>query len=303
MPRRFVFRQRLDSSSRQMSFNSKYKADVQVLQGNLQLLITTALCYCYAFKAGLHVTAWSILQDVVQQQHPSRKHCRHMGPPQPLGAVAVTVLIRVVIITNRIHVQPVAWRSTDSICVFAGLLAGMDPLVEAVAQLPTESQPIPSTVKRKVKEFLREQFVQYMRAAAVRGGPPGNYPTLVQAEGVQTISGLHSHLLQFAGVIWELEPLEQTRAHAYAVGKLVTGAAQAVALEDGTDVWSSAYCVLLAQCYRAGTWSLVVVAGACRQASSCTQFSVWASGTCFMAIARACSWLTTALGPFSARHF
>jgi hypothetical protein len=123
----------------------------------------------------------------------------------------------------------------------AGLLAGLDPLLEAVAQLPADGQPIPSSLTAQVEAFLKQQCSQYVDAAASNAG---SHPTLIHLEDGQTIQQLHSQLLTVADSMFPV-PHALAKACACAAMQLVTDAADMV----GQSIQAQ---TLLDQCFRAG---------------------------------------------------
>jgi hypothetical protein len=114
-----------------------------------------------------------------------------------------------------------------AVCLAAGLLVGMDPVLKIVVQLPSRAQPIPEALIRQVQECLAVQCLQWL--SALNAGPRSKLPTLVQLRGVDTVQDLHLQLVAMANSAWPVQPLEYVKACACTAAQLVTDAAQLMA--------------------------------------------------------------------------
>jgi hypothetical protein len=129
----------------------------------------------------------------------------------------------------------------------------LDPVLEAVAELPEGGLPIPSSAEIRVRQFFQRQVRPVIAFAGVLPQlPQENKAVNVQPKDAQSIQQVQDFLQQLTDLSWSLSGLEHAGPAASAALQLVADAARFVARQHVIEKGSLAYIVLLTQTYRAG---------------------------------------------------
>jgi hypothetical protein len=138
--------------------------------------------------------------------------------------------------------------------VFAGLCAGLDPVLEAVVQLPDGGLPIPSSAESLARNFFLQQLDAASDASNSSTQVPGSSSRSVAVpKDVQTLQQL-GKLLLYASTLWSNPDFKNAKPLALAAGQLVADAARVVARQQVAERNTQAYNTLLAEGYRAGVF-------------------------------------------------
>jgi hypothetical protein len=138
------------------------------------------------------------------------------------------------------------------VCLCAGLCAGLDPVLEAVAELPEAGLPIPSSAGHRIKQFFLQQLATVTAAGSSSKTSGSSRLTSEYSKEVQTIQQLQQKLEELAAFWWDRPGLSHAKPCALKAVQLVANAARVVARQQVAERNTPAYNTLLAQGYRAG---------------------------------------------------
>lgn len=123
-------------------------------------------------------------------------------------------------------------------------LAGLDPVLEAVDELPPSGSPIPPSAQSRVRQFLTQQLSTGTSAAV--------QALCVRPKDLQDTKQLHEALQRHANHLHSAVEGYHGVAMPAAAAQLVADAVRTVARQQVVEKNSTAYGLLLDEGYRAG---------------------------------------------------
>jgi hypothetical protein len=138
----------------------------------------------------------------------------------------------------------------------------LDPVLEAVAELPEGGLPIPSSAEIRVRQFFQHQIQPVMGDGGMQTDVFDRHKAVdLQPADAQTIQQVQDFLHNFTVDTWGSAELSHVYPAAHAAVQLLGDTARFVARQQVVERGSLAYIVLLRQTYRAGGWHALVTPG------------------------------------------
>lgn len=142
----------------------------------------------------------------------------------------------------------------------AGYCAGLDPVLEAVDELPPSGSPIPPSAQSRVRQFLTQQLSTGTTAAV--------QALCVRPKDLQDTKQLHEVLQWHVKALQHSGESLQELPIVVAAAQLVADAVRQVARQQVVEKNSTAYGLLLDEGYRAGVLAVPPGAEVCMCAGS-----------------------------------
>jgi hypothetical protein len=146
-------------------------------------------------------------------------------------------------------------------CVaFAVCCAGLEPVLEAVDELPLGGTPIPASAQKRVEQFLVKQ-INSGPPAISRSGSLGAAakPACVRPKELQDTKQLREFLQKHVETAWVSVKCTGLTTVVTAAVQLVAESAHRVARQQVIEKKSQAYTILLDEGYRAGAGPCLLV--------------------------------------------